>query len=187
MFEEWKDIVEFEGLYQISNHGNFRKHPDKQGKCRKNPKPLGRAKQLNRWGYEYIDLCKNNQKSKKTVHQVVAAAFIADFTYGMIVNHKDGNKLNNHITNLELSDYVHNNIHAHSMNLMPKPGKSQYHNVSHVLDKRHKNPKYVYRASVKINSKCHIIGLFKQEIDAAKAVDTFLDSIGDTVRKRNFS
>lgn len=178
MLEEWKDIVNFEGLYQISNYGNFRKHPNKQGKCRKNPKPLERATQLNRRGYEYIDLCKDNRKSKKTVHQAVAAAFIPNFTYGMMINHKDGNKLNNDLSNLELSDSVHNNTHAHSIGLTPKPGKSQYHNVS-----SYKNN--LYMASVKINSKRNIIGFFAIEIEAAKAVNDFLDSIGDTIRKRN--
>jgi len=185
MFEEWKDIVDFEGLYQISNLGNFRRHPDKQGKSRKNTKSLERAFAINRLGYLYITLCKNNHSSKKTVHQAVAAAFIPGFVYGMAVNHKDGNKLNNTKDNLELSNAIHNNTHAHSIGLMPKPGKSQYHNVSTLIDYRHKNPKYTYMAAIKINSKRHIIGFFGQEIEAAKAVNNFLDSIGDTIRKRN--
>ena len=185
MFEEWKDVVDFEGLYQISNLGNFRKHPNKQGKCRKNPKSLDRVKSINRFGYEYVDLCKDGHKSKKTVHQLVAAAFMINFIYGLMLNHKDGNKRNNNKDNLELSNAVHNNTHAHATNLMPKPGKSQYHNVSIRVDKRHKNLVNNYLASVKINSKRQIIGFFDKEIDAAKAVNDFLDSVGDTIRKRN--
>jgi hypothetical protein len=185
MLEEWRDIVDFEGLYQISNIGNFRKHPDKQGKS-KNPKSLVRVISTNRFGYQYIDLCKENSKSKKTVHQVVAAAFIKDFKYGMHINHKDGNKLNNCTGNLEVTTFSENNAHAHALGLNPKKGKSNYYNVSTRLDKRAKNPKITYMASVKIEGKRKYIGSFAIEIEAAKAVDKYLDSIGDTIRQRNF-
>lgn len=185
MYEEWKDIVDFENLYQISNKGNFRKHPDKQGK-RKNSKELLRAISINYLGYEYIDLCKKGVKSKKTVHQAVAAAFIPNFKYGMQINHIDGNKRNNSVNNLEITDYCLNNTHAHKLFLHTKPGKSKYFNVSTQLDKRHKIPKEKYIAQVTIDSKHHYIGCFNLEIDAAKAVDIFLNSIGDTQRNRNF-
>lgn len=186
MNEQWKDVVEYEGLYQISNFGNFRKHPDKQGKWRKNPKPLERAKHINRLGYVYVCISKEHKKSNKTIHQLVAAAFIPDFKYGMHINHKDGVKTNNYLENLELTNAVHNNTHAHTLITAHKPGVSEYHNVSILFDKRHINPKVTYTASVKINSKRHFIGSFADEIEAAKAVDSYLDKIGDTVRLRNF-
>jgi hypothetical protein len=185
MIEIWKDVVDFEGLYQISNKGNFRRHPDKQGKG-KNPKSLKRAISINRLGYEYVDFCKKGKKSKKTVHQLVAAAFISGFVYGQNINHIDGDKKNNNLCNLEKTNYIENNLHAHRIGLVKKPGKSKYHNVSIRIDKRHKNPKYSYRASIKSNSKRIFCKEFKTEIEAAKAVDTFLDSIGDTSRQRNF-
>ena len=187
--KSWRDVVDFEGLYQVSDCGDFRKHPEKQGKhYGKRPvKSLERAKQLNRLGYCYVDLCKDNRKSKKTVHQIVAAAFIPKFEYGMHINHIDGNKQNNHIDNLELSNPVHNNTHAHASDLIPKPGKSKYRNVSIQIDKRHKTPKLKFIAAIKIDSKRHYIGCFKSEIEAAKAVDDYLDKIGDTSRQRNFS
>ncbi len=185
MQEEWRDVVDFEGLYQISNLGNFRKHPDKQGKS-KNPKPLARATAINYLGYEYATLSKNNKSCKKTIHQLEAAAFIVGFKYGMHINHIDGIKVNNELCNLELSNVVHNNTHAHNLSTTSKPGKSKYKNVSIRKDKRHKNPKTTYVASVKINSKRHYIGQFLNEIEAAKAVDTYLDSIGDNIRLRNF-
>lgn len=186
MYEQWKDVLDYEGLYQISNFGNFRRHPDKQSKWRKNPKPLERAKYINRLGYEYVCLCKNDIKCNKTIHQLVAAAFIQSFKYGMHINHKDGIKTNNCIENLELTNAVYNNTHAHTLSTAFKPGKSKYYNVSVLYDKRHINPKINYIASVKINSKRHFIGSFTNEIEAAKAVDKYLDKIGDTVRLRNF-
>jgi hypothetical protein len=186
MNEIWKDVVDYEGLYQISNFGGFRRHPDKQGKQQKKPKPLKRAISTNRLGYQYVDLCKNSVKAKKTVHQIVAAAFMPKFKYGMQLNHKDGDKINNHIDNLEIATFHLNNTHAHKLGLNPKPGKSKYHNVSVIIDNRGKHPLIYYRAAVKQHSKRIFCKQFKSEIEAAKAVDTFLDSIGDTERNRNF-
>lgn len=176
---EWRDVRDFEGIYQISNSGDFRRNL-------KNPRKAQYPKQVNRLGYQYISISKNGKKFNKTVHQMVAAAFIDGFVYGMHVNHVDGNKLNNHLNNLELTNPVHNNTHAHTLPTTPKPGKSIYRNVSIKLDKRHKNPKPMYMASVKINKIRHYLGTFNDETDAAKAVDSFLDEIGDTTRLRNF-
>lgn len=179
MEEVWKDVVDFEGVYQISSLGNFRRNPNKPRKAKY---PL----LINRLGYQYVSISLNGKKSNKTIHQLVAAAFIPNFKYGMHINHIDGNKLNNNLINLELTNCVHNNTHAHTLKSTPKPGKSKYRNVGIQLDKRNKNPRIQYQASVKINSKRHFIGLFDIEEDAAKAVDSFLDSIGDTLRIRNF-
>lgn len=179
MNEIWKDVVDFEGLYQISNLGNFRRHPEK-------PRKANYPKNINRLGYVYVSISKNGKKFNKTIHQLVAAAFLPNFQYGKHINHIDGNKTNNVLSNLELSNPVHNNTHAHTLPTTFKPGKSKYRNVSIRLDKRNKNPQLEYHASIKINSKRHYIGRYSTEIEAAKAVDHYLDLIGDTVRIRNF-
>lgn len=179
MAEQWKDVVDFEGIYQISNKGNFRRNP-------LNPRKARYPKQINRLGYEYISMSKKDKRINKAIHQLVAAAFIPNFKYGMHVNHKDGNKTNNCLSNLELSNPVHNNTHAATLPTTTKPGKSKYRNVSIQQNKRHKIPEIKYMASVKIQKRRHYIGVFKNEIEAAKAVDRYLDKIGDTMRLRNF-
>ena len=179
MNEIFKDVVGYEGLFEISNKGNFRRNPN-------NPRKAQYPKHLNKLGYQYVSVCVNGKKSNKTIHQLVAAAFIPDFKYGMHINHIDGDKTNNHLDNLELSNYVHNNTHAHTLPTTTKPGKSKYRNVSIQYDNRHSIPKPRYVASVKINNKRHYIGSFTDEVEAAKAVDNYLDSIGDTLRIRNF-
>lgn len=179
MNELWKNVVDYEENYQISNLGNFRRHPD-------NPREATYNYLINKLGYAYLSLYKDGRKRNRTIHQLVAAAFIPNFQYGQHINHIDGNKLNNAVTNLELSNPVHNNTHAHTLPTTTKPGKSKYRNVSIRVDKRNKNLIEEYHASVKINSKRHYIGRFASEIDAAKAVDAYLDSIGDTSRIRNF-
>jgi hypothetical protein len=103
MSEIWKDVVEFEGFYQVSNIGNFRRHPDKQSKSKyRKVLPLERKTHINKLGYPYATLCKDNITSKKTLHQLVAAAFIPNFQYGMVVNHLDGDKQNNALSNLDV-------------------------------------------------------------------------------------
>lgn len=188
MLEIWKDVVEFEGLYQVSDHGNVRRHPDKQSKYKyRTVKPLSRAVTPNRLGYLYASFYKDGKTIKKTVHQLVAAAFIPGFQYGDAVNHEDGNKQNNSLDNLIPCTPQVNNLHAHRTGLMPKPGASKYHNV-HIRLSRYKEKTYTYYvAKVKDMGKILINKQFTCEVEAAKAVDAFLDSIGDTHRARNFS
>lgn len=185
--ENWKEVVDFEGLYLVSNLGNIKRHPNaklisKTHNTANEPrKPL-----LNRLGYLYIDLCKDGKKYRKTVHQIVAAAFIPGFHYGEIVNHIDGIKTNNAVTNLEKVSASDNEVHKYANGLGNKPGKSKYHNVS-IGHQKYKNTVYTcYRASVKVQNKRIYIGEFQDEIKAAKAVDAYWDSIGDTKHLRNF-
>lgn len=74
----------------------------------KNPRPL--AGFINRGGYVYVDLCKNNKTTRFGVHQLVAKAFVDGWFEGAIVNHKDGVKSNNDYTNLEWTTQK-DNIH----------------------------------------------------------------------------
>ena len=153
MPEVWKDVVDFEGLYQVSNHGKFRRHPDKQSKNKyRITKSLDRKTQLNRDGYVLVDLCKEN----------------------------------NAVSNLLPCSSQQNNLHQHRTGLAPKPGRSIYHNV-HIRLSKYKDTVYTYYvAKVKDMRKVIFMKQFKNEIDAAHAVDQFLDSIGDTQRARNF-
>ena len=182
--EIWKDAVGFEGLYQISNKGNFRKHENRVTQYTK--KPLIRKQQTNRLGYKYVDLFKDQKKYKRTVHQLVAAAFIPNFKYGDIINHIDGNKANNCLENLEKVTASQNELHAHRIGLHKKSGKSKYHHV-HIRHSHYKNSVYTfYVAQVKINGIRHYIMQSTDEVEAAKAVDAYLDSIHDTDHLRNF-
>lgn len=187
MNEDWKDVVDFEGLYEVSNYGNVRRHPDKQSKNKyRTPMGLERKTSLNRLGYPYATLCQEGKACKKTVHQLVAAAFIPGFVYGDTVNHLDGNKQHNNIKNLEACTNQDNNLHAHKMGLTPKPGISKYHNV-HIRKSNYKDKTYVYYvAKIKDDYRVIFNKQFTSELDAALAVDAFLNSIQDTKRARNF-
>lgn len=86
--EIWKDITDYEGLYQISNTGYVRRN----GKILK--------PNSNRGGYLYVALSKNSVQKTKYIHQLVAEHFIGKVE-GKEVDHIDSNKSNNHVSNLQ--------------------------------------------------------------------------------------
>lgn len=96
MIEKWKYIPNYKGYYSASNLGNIRRDNSltntKSGNILKSYK--------NKFGYHYLSLCKKGKKSVKTVHSLVAESFLGN-RKGRQVNHKDGNKSNNGLNNLE--------------------------------------------------------------------------------------
>lgn len=110
----WKDIKGFEGLYQISDDGRVKSLE------REVNGPYGsvhtlKEKELKPWeasGYLRVTLRKDGQESMPSVHRMVAEAFIANPNECECVNHKDGDKMNNNVSNLEWCSYSDNQIHA---------------------------------------------------------------------------
>lgn len=100
MEEVWKDIKGYEGLYQISNLGRVkslpRYLPNKYSFKTTYLKPA-----LNVQGYFFVTLCKDGRMYRKRVNRLVAEAFIPNPDDLPQVNHKDENKLNNCVDNLE--------------------------------------------------------------------------------------
>lgn len=92
MIEIWKDIKGYEGLYQVSNFGNVRRFY--KNKKIKNIKPV-----LTPHGYYVVNLSKNQNARMWFVHKLVALAFLGESQ--LSVNHKDENKANNNLENLE--------------------------------------------------------------------------------------
>lgn len=93
----WKDISGYEGKYQVSNTGKVRSlnYQGTKGK-------VVRLKLYNNnHGYMMIELNKNGKKKKYSVHRLVALAFIPNPNNYPIINHKDENKTNNTVWNLE--------------------------------------------------------------------------------------
>ena len=104
MEEIWKDISGYEGLYQISNLGNVKSlNYSRTGKERI-LKP-GTDKD----GYLLVTLYKNRNKRPFKIHRLVAKAFIPNPDNKSDVNHKDENKTNNCVDNLEWMTRMKNN------------------------------------------------------------------------------
>lgn len=105
--EIWKDIQGYEGLYQVSNHGNIRSfQPKGNGSI-----PHG-MKLHEKRGYYQVGLRNNSKKKYFAVHRIVATAFIPNKDNLPCINHKDENKLNNHVENLEWCTYAYNNTYG---------------------------------------------------------------------------
>ena len=122
MKEEWRDIAEFKGYYQVSNLGNVRS-VDRKVNCRwgiKHPiKSKIKVPQKNRGGYYQVNLFGEEAEYKtRLVHRLVANAFIPNPENKPMVNHLDGNRLNNRVENLEWATASENMIH--SFNVLKK-------------------------------------------------------------------
>lgn len=113
MIEEWKDIPNFNGLYQVSNNGNIKRTKDE----------YIFKKNKNSRGYRIITLTKDKKEYSLSVHRLVAEAFIPNPNNLPQINHKDGNKLNNKIENLEWCTQSENMKHAYKNKLEIKSGK----------------------------------------------------------------
>lgn len=98
MKEIWKDILGYEGLYQVSNLGNVKSLPKL---CGHRPTKERLVTQCEQKKYKRVTLCKNNVLKKVSVHRLVANAFIPNPENKPCVNHKDENPSNNNVENLE--------------------------------------------------------------------------------------
>ena len=103
MEEIWKDIRDYEGLYQISNKGNVKSIGNNKTKKEKILKSS-----VDTIGYLFVGLCKNGVQKRYFVHRLVAQAFIQNPNNYPQVNHKDENKQNNCVKNLEYCDAKYN-------------------------------------------------------------------------------
>ena len=101
--ERWKPITGYEGIYEVSSHGRVRSldrtvtHSNGRvcrykGKVRRTP--------LNQNGYPRVNLSHQGEDKTRTVHSLVAEAFIGARSEGMEVCHNDGDPTNNHLDNL---------------------------------------------------------------------------------------
>lgn len=107
MQEIWKDIPNYENLYQISNLGNVKSYS--------NSKVLKTSP--NSCGYYKVQLYKNKKSKMFYVHRLVAIAFIPNLENKSQINHIDGNKSNNVVSNLEWCTASENQLHAIKHNL----------------------------------------------------------------------
>ena len=155
MEEIWKNIPEYEGLYQISNLGRIK---SLRGKSKI-------LKQLiNRDGYYVVRLVKNKKRKEYFVHRLIAIFFIEyknNYKYlederdkifnlkKLTVNHKDKNRLNNSIKNLEWCTLRYN-INYSSGTLKVKP-----------IEKLKKLKKYILKLDIDENIKKEILNLIR--------------------------
>lgn len=120
MIEEiWRDVVDYEGIYEVSNRGRVRSL-DRVVKANDGViyKRKGKYMKItiNKYGYPTVRLSKDGSTNTKSVHRLVANSFLGESN--LIVNHKDGIKNNNNLENLEFVTQKENMVHAVSNGLI---------------------------------------------------------------------
>ena len=102
---EWKDIIGFEGKYQVSDTGKVRSlwryKPSGRGKYTTREDSIQELKSIDSNGYKIVILMENGKRNRRYIHRLVAEAFIPNPESKPNVNHRDFNPSNNSVNNLE--------------------------------------------------------------------------------------
>lgn len=131
--EVWKDVAGYAGVYQVSNLGRVRsvyrtvKYSDGR-KYVYEGKIIKPTKNKNRGNYLYVTLSYNQKRVFKSLHRLVAETFIKNVGDKPEVNHIDGDKGNNKVSNLEWVTSKENSEHAVKNGLLPS-GQYSHHAV----------------------------------------------------------
>jgi len=156
MEEIWKDVPDYDGMYKVSNLGRV-----KSLKCGRD---LIMTANPNSDGYLRLNLTKNGKGKNLKVHQLVAAGFLDHAPCGLnlLVNHKDFNRQNNNVKNLEI---VTPRVNGNKKHLI---SSSKYTGVSWVKSRSK------WLAQILINGKQKNLGRFDSEYDAHMAYEKAL-------------
>ena len=157
--EEFRSISGYEGLYEVSNFGNV--------KSLINNKILKPC--LGSRGYYMVRVYKDNKGNTMSIHVLVAMAFLGHKPdgYKIVVDHIDNNKLNNHVSNLQLISNRENTSKD------KKNGTSKYTGVTWY------NASNKWLAQIAINSKKKNLGLFETEDEAHEAYQKALKMLNE--------
>lgn len=166
--EIWKDIPNYGGIYQVSNFGNVKSkerislHPI-SGMNNLKGKEL--KKGLSSSGYYIVNLFKEKNNTI-LVHKLVAISFLNYIPNNrkLVIDHIDGNKLNNNLENLQIITQRENIIKSKNK----KNDTSKFIGVH--FNKRAKK----YQSQIYYNNKRIHLGYFNNELDAKNAYIDFI-------------
>lgn len=172
VLENWKPVVGYESFYEVSDRGRVRSK-DRQvwngrGFYNKKGRILKQSKTTT--GYWKVELSKDGEKKSKKVHRLVAESFIPLSKGKPLINHKDGNPLNNKVENLEWCNQSENMKHAYETGLIP----SNFIKYKEQIKEEYKT-----------NKNSTINGLSRKYQCSIKSIRELLDSEG--IRIRNIS
>lgn len=153
--EIFTDIPDYDGDYQISNYGTIVSFKSGIGKI------LNQSTTTS--DYEYVNLCKNGKEKTRPIHVLVAITYLNHRPDGhkLVVDHIDGDKTNNKVSNLQ--------IITHRENIKKRKDKNKYSGVY-----PHKQK---WQVKIYVNTKRIHFGLYAEEEEAAKVAQNVYDSI----------
>lgn len=161
--EVWKDVIGYEGLYQVSNFGNVKSLGNLKSKKEKILKQHSSGKNSN---YYTVSLNKNGESKKIKTHQLVAICFLnhkPDGTNKIVVDHINKNTLDNKLENLRLI--------SNRENLSAQGGTSKF--VGVYFCKHYKK----WISKIQVNGKKVSLGYFNIENDAKEVYQNALISL----------
>ena len=155
--QEWRDVPGYEGYYQVSNDGEVRSltRTLSDGRTWKGRKLKGGYFGN---GYKFITCRKDGKAFNFSVHRMVAMAFIPNPENYQMVNHKDGNKNNNHVSNLEWVDGSQNQYHAVKTGLRKsKLTKADVRNIKELIEQGESQESIAKRYNVSQMTISHVL------------------------------
>lgn len=169
MKEIWKEIIGYEGLYEVSSYGNIKSisRTITKGNITYVTKDKLLKQSIDTVGYPYVNLSDYKKQKTFRVHQLVAIAFLNHTPNkydGLLVDHIDGNKLNNNLSNLQLVTNRKNSS---------KDRKNKTSKFTGVSWHKQSNK---WLAQVRRNNKVEYLGVFEKEEEAAIAYLNSLQS-----------
>lgn len=175
--EVWKDIIGYEGYYQVSNMGRIkslaRNIYNKKGNFQRFKKETIKALKVNTDGYHAITLSVNCNDKTIGVHRLVAQAFIPNPENLLEVNHLDCNRKNNNVENLEWCTHQENIDYTiesgnHYIANFDRTGKNNPNYGNTKLKERFRdNPelKQLLARPVKQNGRARMVHMFKDNLE----------------------
>lgn len=139
-------------------------------------------------GYYTIKLIIKGQRKNKKLHRLICEAFIPNPENKPHVNHKDGNKLNNHIDNLEWCTHTENMKHASKTNLLntlPRTTGKKLSKTSKYYNVGFDSLRNKWVAAITVNKKSYMGKRFNTEEEAALHVNFIIDTLGLVDRPKN--
>lgn len=166
--EVWKDIQGFEGYYQISNFGRVKSCTRITSKGKRLSEQLLKGSVVDN-DYLRVMLYKNSKYKACRVHSLVAKHFLSNNNDNLVVNHIDGDKLNNHADNLEYVTYTENLRHAYKNRL--RCANHLYKHVRFSIDGEEYTFNKVEDAAIFLNvSSSSLINVLKGRVRNSKKV-----------------
>ena len=168
--EIWKDILGYEGLYQVSNTGKVKSLKRKvyagRGRMRWQYERILSKNKTNGNGYKIVTLNKDGKGQNKYIHRLVAETFLENPYNYKYINHKDENKSNNCVDNLEFCTAQYN---------------STYNNLHIRNGLKNRNNKYSKKI-LQLNDNDEIINIFPSISEASRQLNVSQQAISDCLR-----
>ena len=164
MEEIWKDIKGYENIYSINNLGeikSLRRVIHKSDGTIQTYKERILKSYISSNGYPSVSLTKNSKTIMHNIHKLLAISFFNEdyIKNNLVVNHKDGNKLNNCLDNLEIVTYSDNMLHALNNNLNKNRGinhKQAKLTITQVIEIKRKLKSYKYGMIKELSNKYNV-------------------------------